>query len=127
MAALSNYAASKLNDHSNGVASYTEPTIYVALFTVTPTASTAGTEANYTGYARVALSGLMGTSTNGSASNTSNITFGLCTAGTNTITGFAFMDASTGGNVIKFGSCSLSVSTGITPQFATGNLTSTMS
>lgn len=124
---LGTYSANKLNDLINGVASYTTPTVYVALVTSASSPGSLGTEATYTGYARVALSGLMGSSSGGSSTNSSAITFGACTAGTNTIVGFAFMDAASGGNLLKYGTCALSVSAGITPQFATGALTSAMS
>jgi hypothetical protein len=129
MAALSTYLANKLTDHSNGVTAYSMPTVYVGLTTTASTASGQGTEANYTGYARVALSSLMGAASAESASNTGAITFPACTGGSSTIVGWATFDSATAGagNLLKFGTCSLAVSTGITPQFAVGNLTTSMS
>lgn len=119
------YLANKVLGHTLGIASYTMPTCYLALFTVAPTISGGGTEDNYTGYARVALSGLMGTPSSESVSNTSAVTFGADTSGTNTEVDFGVFDASTAGNLLWFGTATLSVSPGITPQFAIGALTFT--
>jgi alkylation response protein AidB-like acyl-CoA dehydrogenase len=51
---LSNYAENKVLDHVLGTTSYTKPTTYVALYTVAPTDSTAGTEVTGGSYARLA-------------------------------------------------------------------------
>ena len=85
MAALSTYLADKLIDHSNGVTSYTMPTVWVGLCTTASTAAGQGTEANYTGYTRVALSGLMGAVAAESAANSAAINFPACTGGSSTI------------------------------------------
>ncbi|HTJ88883.1 MAG TPA: hypothetical protein VL356_01705 [Acidocella sp.] len=127
MAALSTYLANKLIDHIRGVASYTMPTVYLGLATTTPTASTPGTEPTYTGYARVPLAGLLAAASAESGSNSSVINFGTDTSGSATIVAFQTWDAATGGNMLEFAPCSLSVSTGITPQFAVGAFTTTMS
>jgi hypothetical protein len=42
------------------------------------------------------------------------------------VTHFGLYDASTSGNLLAWGTCSLSVSTGITPQFAASALTLTL-
>lgn len=129
MASLSTYLADALINHSNGVTAYTMPAVYVGLVTTASSAAGQGTEAAYTGYARVALATLMGSAASESASNTSAVTFPACTAGTSTIVGFILTDSATisGGNLLKFGTCSLSVSAGITPSFPIGDLTTTMS
>jgi hypothetical protein len=126
MAAVSTYLANKLLDHMRGVASYTMPTVYCALCTTTPTAGTPGTEATYTGYARVATSGLMAAASAGAGSNGSVITFGACTGGSSAVVAFQTYDALTAGNPLEFGPCSLAVSSGITPSFAIGVLNTTM-
>lgn len=98
-------------------------TQYLALFTADPgeTASLAA-EANYTGYARVALT--KATAWTGTASpftNTNLIQFGACTAGTNALTHFAVVDTASGAvNMMISGalSATLNVSSGIQPQFA---------
>lgn len=82
-------------------------------------------EATYTGYARVAVartSGGWAVSTN-TADNVGAITFGACTAGSNTITHFAVGTASSGAGKILYSgalTASLAVSAGITPSFAAG-------
>jgi hypothetical protein len=122
MAGITNYLATKLNDHQRGVASYTMPTVWVGLTTTTSSASTPGTETTYTNYARVAAAGLLGASTAGAGVNSSTIPFATCGVTGATIAGWATYDASSGGNQLEFGTCSLVVSSGITPQFANGAL-----
>jgi hypothetical protein len=126
MAGFSTYLQQKVLDHVNGKTSYTMPTTYVALFTANPTDAGGGTEAAYTGYARVATSGLWNAASGTSATNSGAVTFGACTAGSSTVTGFGLYDASSAGNLLYWGTCSLSVSSGITPQFAAGALTITL-
>ena len=98
-------------------------TQYLALFTADPgeTASLAA-EADYTGYARVALT--KATAWTGTASpftNAALIQFGACTAGTNALTHFAVVDTSSGAVAMMISgalSATLNVSSGIQPQFA---------
>jgi len=102
-------------------------TNYLALFTADPgeTASLAA-EATYTGYARVPMT--KATAWTGSSSpltNTDLVQFGACTAGSNAITHFAVMDTASGAvNMMISGalSATLSVSSGIQPQFSAGAL-----
>ena len=102
-------------------------TQYLALFTADPGESASlAAEANYTGYARVALT--KATAWTGSASpftNTDLIQFGACTAGASVCTHFAVVDTASGAvNMMISGSlaASLSVSAGIQPQFSSGAL-----
>jgi len=103
--------------------------LYVSLHTADPGEAGVQTtsEATYTGYARVAVartSGGWAVSTN-TADNVAAITFGACTAGSNTITHFAVGTASSGAGKILYSgalTASLAVSAGITPQFAIGAL-----
>jgi hypothetical protein len=100
---------------------------YIALYTVAPTDSTAGTEADYTGYARVAVtrdvSGFDITTNN--LSNNAAVTFPACTGGSNTIIAFSICLAGTKdvddqviwGDITDPGG-GLAVSDGITPEFA---------
>lgn len=103
-------------------------TQYLALFTADPgeTASLAA-EANYTGYARVALTKASAWTDGGSTfSNAALIQFGQCTAGSNAITHFAVVDtASAAVSMMIIGnlSATLNVSAGIQPQFAAAALT----
>lgn len=84
-------------------------------------------EANYTGYARVAVarSGSGWTVISGAVDNDAAITFGACTAGSNTVTHFSVGTAGSGAGKILYSgalTASLAVSAGITPQFAAGEL-----
>jgi hypothetical protein len=90
--------------------------LYVALYTVAPSDSGAGTECNYTGYARVATvrSAAGWTVAGNNASNAAPVTFPKCTGGSNTAVAFAvckegvrdvddaiyWNDALSGGNLI---------------------------
>ena len=192
---MSTYLANKLQDHANGVASYTEPTVYVALINCTAgqsprstavttglttvpatpnghmyrcttggttgsgepswgtvsggttsdggtvvwtemtpdfqanNANVTGVECSYTGYVRKALSGLMGSSSAGSATNSSTITFAACTGLSNVLGATYTYDNSTGGNGLRFGmlTATLAVSNGITPSIPSSDLTMTLS
>ena len=102
-------------------------TQYLALFTADPTETgSLAAEANYTGYARVALT--KATAWTGTASpftNTNLIQFGACTAGTNALTHFAVVDTASGAVAMMISgalSSTLNVSSGIQPQFSSGAL-----
>jgi hypothetical protein len=132
---FNNVAIANIGDATGLPASATAGSLYVALHTADPgEAGTQSTsEANYTGYARVAVarSAAGWTVTGNSVSNTSAITFPACTAGSNTITHFSIGSAASGaGKVLLKGAftnpTSLSVSAGITPAFQPGALTNTI-
>ena len=102
---------------------------YVSLHTGDPGEAGAQntTEATYTGYARVAVarSGAGWTIANANVSNAAAVTFGACTAGSDTITHFGIGSDSTGaGNLFFKGALTASraISAGITPSFAIGEL-----
>jgi hypothetical protein len=103
--------------------------LFVSLHTADP--SEAGNqstnEATYTGYARVAVarSGTGWTVTGGAVDNAALVTFGLCTAGANTITHFGVGAESSGATLLLYKgalTAPLAVSAGITPEFAIGTL-----
>lgn len=102
-------------------------TQYLALFTSDPgeTASLAA-EANYTGYARVALTKASAWTDGGSSfTNAAMVQFGQCTAGSSTCTHFAVVDTSSGGVTQMISGTltpTLAVTAGIQPQFAIGDL-----
>lgn len=105
---------------------------YVGLHTADPgEAGTQSTsEATYTGYARVAVvrSAVGWTVSGNQASNAAVVNFGACTAGSSTVTHFTVGTTSTGvGDLIGAGAlgASLAVTSGITPSFAIGALTTT--
>lgn len=100
-------------------------TQYLALFTADPgEAASLAAEANYTGYARVALTKASAWTDGGSTfTNAALIQFGACTAGTNAVTHFAVVDTSSGAvSMMVSGalSATLNVSAGIQPQFSAG-------
>lgn len=102
-------------------------TQYLALFTADPTDSASlAAEANYTGYARVALTKASAwTGTASPFTNTNLIQFGACTAGTNALTHFAVVDTASGAVAMMISgalSATLNVSNGIQPQFAPASL-----
>lgn len=102
-------------------------TQYLALFTADPGESASlAAEANYTGYARVALTKATAWTDGGSVFTNANLVqFGPCTAGDDLLTHFAVVDTASGAvNLMISGalSSSLNVSTGIQPQFAIGAL-----
>lgn len=101
--------------------------LYIALYTITPTDSAAGTECAYTSYARVAVARSAGgwTISGDTASNTAAITFPTATGGTETVNGVAILTASTSGDMLYYGTLTtpISVVTGVTPSFPIGALT----
>jgi hypothetical protein len=116
---------------------------FVALYTAAPGEAGGGTEATYTGYARVAITrslaawaGTQGAGTtvasNGSSGQTSNngvVTFGAPTAGgPQTMQALALMSASTGGTMWQYGALTTPrvLNNGDqAPSIAAGQLTST--
>lgn len=106
--------------------------LFVALHTADPgeTGTQATSEATYTGYARVSVARTSGGWTiSGTAptqvANAGTITFGACTAGSNTITHFSVGVATSGATKILYSgplTATLAVSAGITPSFATSAL-----
>jgi hypothetical protein len=107
--------------------SSTPGTFAIALYTVAPTDSTAGTEATYTGYARVTVArSAAGFAVSGNnVSNNAAVTFPACTGGFNPIVAFAICladvedvdDQVVWGDITDPGG-GLAVSDGITPEFA---------
>lgn len=98
-------------------------TQYLALFTADPgEAGSTAAEADYTGYARVALTKASAWTDAGSTfTNAALIQFGACTAGSNALTHFAVVDTASGAvNMMISGalSATLNVSAGIQPQMA---------
>lgn len=126
---FTNVAWPNVGDASGLQPSSAAGNLYVGLHTGDPgeTGDQTTSEADYTGYARVAVarSGAGWTVSGNNVSNTAAITFGACSAGSNTITHFSIgTDASGAGNLLASGalSASLAVSAGITPEFAIGEL-----
>lgn len=126
-----NQAIANIGDAGGLQPSSADGNLYVALFTADPTdAGTTTSEANYTGYARVAVSRTDGWTISGdSATNAADITFGDCTAGSNVITHAAIMTASTGGTMLMHGVLDSPITVNTTnnrPKVTASNLTFTL-
>jgi len=129
---LNNTNIANIGDATGLRGSSAAGSVYVALHTADPGEAGAQntSEATYTGYARVAVarSAAGWTVASGAFSNFAAITFGACSAGSNTITHFSIGSSSSGaGDLLLSGalSASLAVTTGITPVFNAGQLTGT--
>jgi len=84
---------------------FTPPTsVNVALYTVAPGVSGGGTEVSGGGYGRQLATFTVPAS--GLVSSTSDVLFPVATAPWGTIVAFAFLDASSGGNMLYFGNLS---------------------
>jgi hypothetical protein len=132
---FNNTAIANIGDAPGILGSAAAGSLYVALHTADPgeAGTQATSEATYTGYARVAVarSGA-GWTVSGTAPtqvvNAAAVTFGLCTAGSETITHFSVGYQSAGATkMVDPGvlNASLAVSAGITPAFSAGQLTIT--
>lgn len=124
----SDFLENELLDHVLGNAAYTAPaTVYVALFTVTPSDSGGGTEASGGSYARVPVTN---NATNwpaasgGSKSNGTTITFPTATANWGTVVAVGIFDASTSGNLMFWSTLQVnkSIFTGDTASFSAGSV-----
>jgi hypothetical protein len=106
--------------------------LWIALHTASPTdtGTAVSFEANYGGYARIALARATDFSVVGNLVSNANLEqFALCTSGSNTITYASIVTTASGaGTIISYAALSSSVvvSTGIQPQFAIGALNWTL-
>jgi len=127
---FSNYTENKVLDHIVGKTSFTMPTAYVALSIADPTDDASGlTEPSGGSYARVQTSGSdWNAASSGSITNAEDISFPTATASWGTISHFALMDASSGGNMLAHGSLTTekAVGSGDTLKFAAGDITITL-
>lgn len=115
-------------------------TLYVGLFTATPTDVAGGTEVSGGSYARVAVTSSLAnwagtqsagstsasSGTSGTTSNNNAITFPAPTGNWGSITGYAIFDAPTGGSMLIWAALTTpkTVNSGdAAPSFAAGSLT----
>lgn len=110
--------------------STTAGSFYISLHTADPgeTGTAVTNETTYTNYARVAVarSSAGFTIAGNSVSNAALISFPACGATGATITHFGIVETASGAGALHFsGTAALVVSSGITPQFAIGALTTT--
>ena len=133
MSQMSDYLEGQLRAHIFRTASFAKPTnLYVSLHTANPADDATGAEATYGSYTRVLRAPLdanwtAGTATDGIITNAAIVTFPASSSGTNIITHFAIWDALSAGNMLCYGtlSVSITVTTGVTPAFAIGGITIT--
>jgi hypothetical protein len=121
---IADYYENKILDHMLRAQSFTPPTtVYVALFTVSPSDSGGGTEVSGGSYARQAVT--FGAASGGSISNSADITFPQATANWGTIEAVGLFDASTAGNLLWYGDLTQSktVNNGDIFKISAGNLT----
>ena len=118
---LSDYLENKVLDHILGTTTYTKPSsVYLALYTTTPTDSTSGTEVSGGSYARKVIT--FGAATSGAATNNTNVDFTLMP--TCVVTGIAVCDALTSGNILVYGALTSSktLASGDTLRITSGDL-----
>jgi len=109
--------------------SATEGSLYVSLHTADPgeAGDQTTSESAYTSYARVAVARAAGgwTVSGNAVSNTAAVTFPACTGGSSTVTYFGIGTDATGAGVLLYSgalTASLAISSGITPEFAIGDI-----
>jgi len=125
MAGKTTYCSNKVLEHIVGKTSFTMPSVWVALFTATPSDAGGGTECTGGSYARKSTAGAdWATAASSSIQNANAITFVTPTGSWGTATHFALMDAATVGNMLGWAALGTSkaISTGDTPTFAAGAL-----
>jgi len=118
----SSYLATKVIDHVCNKAAYTAPaTLYLALYTSDPTKADVGTEVAGGSYARKSIT--LGSSSGGEIASTNSQAFTSMPA--TTVTHWGIRDASSGGNLLYFGSFDIPVAVtgGSTFTVASGDLT----
>lgn len=142
MSAMSDYLENKLIDQLfRGQSAPTTTNLYVALLTDAPSDSGGGTEVSGNNYARVAVASSLanwagtqgaGTTvassgTGGSTSNNNAITFPTPSATWGTVTHFGIYDASTGGNLVFYGTLTIAktINQSDTVTFPAGSLSIT--
>jgi hypothetical protein len=114
MANATDYLETNLVNHLFRTSSFTKPAgLFIALFTAAPNDAGGGTEVTGGGYARVSRAPLDANwaataGGNGVTSNVATLDFGTASANWGTITHFAIMDASTGGNMLVWGALTAS-------------------
>lgn len=118
---LSNYLENKLLDHFLGTTTYTKPTtVYVSLYTATPSDTGGGTEVVGGAYAR--QSAAFTAASSGATSNSANIDFSSMPACT--VVAIGIHDAITSGNLLVWGTLTANkaIDAGDTLRIAAGDL-----
>ena len=120
--AFTDYLENKVLDYVFSGGSFSQPgTKYLALYTVAPTDSTAGTEVTGGGYARQTVT----LTTSGSdTTNSAAVEYPTATANYGTVVAVAVLDASSGGNMLAYASLTASktIATGDVFRVPAGDL-----
>jgi hypothetical protein len=127
MSEMSNYLENALVNGTLRATSYTAPTtVYVALYTTDPTDADTGTEVTGGSYARQSVT--FGVPSNGTSTNSADITFPTCTLTWGTVSHIGIRDALTSGNLLYYTPLDVSktISTGDIFKITTGNLSVTL-
>jgi hypothetical protein len=101
MGSMTDYLENKVLEHTLGKMAYTMPTIYVALYTATPTEAGGVNELAGAGYSR--MQATFGSATNGQIANNQNVVFPVATANWGNVVAVGLVDAPTGGNLLWYG------------------------
>jgi len=133
MSAMTDYLEGEIIKHIFRTGSFTKPSVLaVGLFTAAPSDAGGGTEVTGGSYARATLNPLDAnwaapSSGNGVTSNSSTITFATPSANWGSVTHFAVFDAASAGNMLFWGSLTVSktINSGDTVTFPAGSLTFT--
>lgn len=132
MGSLSDYGETAMVDHLCGTAYTAVATVYLALATAAPNDATTGatlTEANYTSYARTAIT--FGAAASRQVVQSGVVTFPQATGGSSDCTHWAVLDGSTlgAGNILCYGALNetKSVVNGNTPSVASSEVNVTIS
>ena len=122
---FSNYLETKVLGHVFGGTAYTQPTKYIALYSAAPGEAGGGTEISGTNYVRQVAAF---TVTGDTASNTAAIEFPTAGSAWGTITHIGVMDASSGGNLLAYGTLTASktISSGDVFRIPLGDLDITL-
>jgi hypothetical protein len=128
MAGKSDYLENAILDAILGGGSWTKPgTVYVALFSATPSDAGGGTELSGSGYARKAVTNDATNWPNavgGAKANGVEIRFAAASAGWTTAVAWGIFDASSGGNLLYWGPLTVNrtVASGNEAVFPAGDL-----
>jgi hypothetical protein len=125
--AMTNYLSNALANAVVRNTSYTSPTsVYCALYSTAPTASTSGTELSGSGYSRQVVT--FNAPSAGVATSNIAVTFGNATANWSPVVAVGIVNASTSGNLLYFNTVSTqNVLSGQSLTIGSGNITVTMS
>jgi len=116
MGSFSDYYENKIIDHMLRNQAFTPPsTLYVALYTVSPSDSGGGTEVSGGSYARQAVT--FTAASGGATSNSADIAFPQATADWGTIVAVGIFDSSSGGNLLAWGTLTASKTVNNGDQF----------